>query len=241
MEDNTKYGHRQRMRDSYLATGADGMKDEKLLELFLSLIIPRKDVRPIAYDLVKAFGSLEGVFNADVIDLMQVNGVGEKVAILISSASDIQRRIVLNRNSSVKSIISTSIAMEYVGNLLSTQSVEKIVIVALDNKSRIINQRFFTSDGVNFSDANPKELASFLIKNNASSAIIGHNHPNGICSPSASDLNFTISFRNMIELMDMCLLDHIIVGDGIMSFRDDNMYSGYLSKIGDFYYEGTND
>ncbi len=69
-------GHRARMRAAYLQGGGDAMPDHQLLELLLSISIPRKDVKPIAYALINRFGSLEQVFAAGAADLQQVPGVG---------------------------------------------------------------------------------------------------------------------------------------------------------------------
>ena len=71
-------GHRARMRAAYLQGGGDAMPDHQLLELLLSISIPRKDVKPIAYALINRFGSLEQVFAAGAADLQQVPGVGEQ-------------------------------------------------------------------------------------------------------------------------------------------------------------------
>ncbi len=76
-------GHRARMRAAYLQGGGDAMPDHQLLELLLSISIPRKDVKPIAYALINRFGSLEQVFAAGAADLQQVPGVGEQTAVQI--------------------------------------------------------------------------------------------------------------------------------------------------------------
>ena len=72
MDKLERRGHRQRMRDAYLRGGADSMADHNMLELFLSLVIPQKDVKPLAYDLINTFGSLERVVSASPQRLMEV-------------------------------------------------------------------------------------------------------------------------------------------------------------------------
>lgn len=85
-------GHRARMRAAYLQGGGDAMPDHQLLELLLSISIPRKDVKPIAYALINRFGSLEQVFAAGAADLQQVPGVGEQTAVQILLVRDLNRR-----------------------------------------------------------------------------------------------------------------------------------------------------
>ena len=69
------------MREVYLAGGMQNAPDHNLLELFLSIIIPQKDVKELAYALINRFGSLEGVLNADANQLMTVNGIGQSAAV----------------------------------------------------------------------------------------------------------------------------------------------------------------
>lgn len=95
-------GHRARIRAAYLQGGGDAMPDHQLLELLLSISIPRKDVKPIAYALINRFGSLEQVFAAGAADLQQVPGVGEQTAVQILLVRDLNRRIRQNQNKPVK-------------------------------------------------------------------------------------------------------------------------------------------
>ena len=72
LADLSREGHRQRLREQYLSGGMDNAPDHHLLELFLSIVIPRRDVKELSYDLINQFGSLEGVLNAEPQDLMNV-------------------------------------------------------------------------------------------------------------------------------------------------------------------------
>lgn len=222
MTDETRYGHRQRMRDSYENSGAKSMSDEKLLEFYLSQIIPQKDVRSTAYDLIRHFGSLEGVWNASVPQLMQVNGVGKKTALMITLSHDINARIKLNQARSIVRLDSTDKAMDYVESLISDEPYENFVVIALDNSNKVLAHRIFTSSGVNFSDANPRSIMGFVLDAKASNVVVGHNHPGGDSQASSADYNFTIMLRDLLAQIDVNLLDHVIVGaDGRQSLKQD--------------------
>ena len=69
-------GHRDRIRNAYLNGEYDDAEDTKILELFLSLVVPRKDVKYTVYALFERFEDLEGIFGADIEELVAVNGVG---------------------------------------------------------------------------------------------------------------------------------------------------------------------
>ena len=64
MPELEREGHRSRMRNTYINGGMENAPDHNVLELFLSVIIPRKDVKELSYSLINTFGSLEGVLNA---------------------------------------------------------------------------------------------------------------------------------------------------------------------------------
>ena len=92
--ENLHKGHRERLRQSYIENGPDGMHEHQLLELLLTYAIPRRDTNPIAHRLLdkSAFGSLWEVLNAGPKELMAVEGIGESAAVLLSLVGAMGRR-----------------------------------------------------------------------------------------------------------------------------------------------------
>jgi DNA repair protein RadC len=229
MEEISCKGHRKRIREAYLKTGTQAMADHNILELFLSLVIPQKDVKPLAYDLINTFGSLERVFSADINELLQVKGIGENTAIIISLHKDIYNRISINKNREKSHLNSPQKAIEYAQNAFASLTTEKILFITLDNNLKVIQDYLISSDGVNFADANPRKFIEAVVIDSASSAIVAHNHPNGEPTPSEADINFTLELRNLMRKFDVKLRDHIIVGENSsFSMLDSNSCSGYL-------------
>lgn len=85
-------GHRDRIRNAYLNGEYDDAEDTKILELFLSLVVPRKDVKYTVYALFERFEDLEGIFGADIEELVAVNGVGENVAVAIKMFDELMNK-----------------------------------------------------------------------------------------------------------------------------------------------------
>ena len=81
---NLHGGHRQRLRDRFTKTGLGGFHDYEFIELLLTYAIPRRDVKPIAKELLRRFGGIKGIFDASREDLASVAGIGERTAILIT-------------------------------------------------------------------------------------------------------------------------------------------------------------
>ncbi len=220
MAELEREGHRARMRNTYINGGMDNAPDHNLLELFLSIIIPRKDVKELSYSLINTFGSLDGVLNADAEDLMKVKGIGESTAVAISLVKDLYKRAVLNRSSRIKSINNPAECFEYCRNLFETDVVEKAYIITLDNLKRIINCHSVGAGTSNQTEVDDKKLVSTAIRDNAVGVIITHNHPGLPSAPSAFDMNYSIRLSQMLEFVGIQLVDHVIVGcDGCTSLK----------------------
>lgn len=225
-------GHRKRIRESYIANGIENMPDHNVLELLLSISIPRKDVKPIAYELINRFGSLEKVFSAHPEELMQVDGIGEQTAVLISLVKDINRKINMNKNKSVTKLCSSSEACRYYERMLSNMETECVAVTTVDNSNRIIRTHFVGSGSVNFSKINKREVVELILRDNASGVFIAHNHPGSGPAPSAADLDFTVSLLGLLRNINIKLLDHVIVGQSeTLSMRRQPRFMLYFEDI----------
>ena len=201
------------MRASFIKNEMENLPDHNLLELFISGVIKRKDVKQISYDLLNEFGSLENVFNASVDDLMKINGVGEVLAVELSLVSTLNKRIERNKNDNIKSISTIEQAVEYCKNSLSGETVEKVLMITLDDKGRLLGSHIISKGTVNESYISKRDAVKLALKDNATNVIISHNHPNSNSSPSAADIDMTISFKKLFRDVGIHLLDHIIVGE----------------------------
>lgn len=226
MPELEREGHRARMRNTYINGGMDNAPDHNLLELFLSVIIPRKDVKELSYALMNTFGSLEGVLNADVRDLMQIKGIGESTAVAISLIKNLYKRASLNRNSRITSFDKMEACFEYCRNLFAADVVENAYLITLDNHNNIINCDSVGAGSANQTEVDDKKLVATAIRDNAVSVVITHNHPNTTATPSAQDLNYSIKLSQMLEFVGIKLLDHIIVGsDSCISLKHSKIYN----------------
>ena len=201
------------MRASFIKNEMENLPDHNLLELFISGVIKRKDVKQISYDLLNEFGSLENVFNASVDDLMKINGVGEVLAVELSLISTLNKRIERNKNDNIKSISTIEQAVEYCKNSLSGETVEKVLMITLDDKGRLLGSHIISKGTVNESYISKRDAVKLALKDNATNVIISHNHPNSNSSSSAADIDMTISFKKLFRDVGIHLLDHIIVGE----------------------------
>ena len=230
MADIGREGHRERLRETYIKAGIEPMHDRNIIELLLTYAIPRKDVKPIAYNLMNRFNSLENIFSASITELEQVDGMGRISASLISLVTDINKKIALNRNAPVKKITSASEAALYFENCLLQERHEQLMVLSLNNANEIINCHVVSKGSVNCSEASSRAILELIMQDSASSVIVAHNHPKGKNSPSAADVNFTVTVLGMLRQINVRIIDHIIVGtNGAFSMRSSPAFELYFS------------
>lgn len=113
-------GHRERLRARFLAEGLDGFEDHQVIELLLFHVIPRADTNPIAHKLMRRFGSLSAVLEADPKDLTSVEGMGDKAAAFLSLIPKITRRYFHDRvNRDAPRLTSSEAVTEYLVPLMA--------------------------------------------------------------------------------------------------------------------------
>ncbi len=212
MKQLSREGHRERMRKIYIENQMENMSDHNLLELFVSCVIPRKDVKQISYDLINQYDNLENVVNAPVSELMKINGIGEVAAVELSLIGTINKRIQINKNKNVRYIKTIEDALVFCKNRLSLEKVEKIMLITLDNNGKLLGDYIISQGTVNESVVSKRDALAAALKDNASNVILSHNHPNSVSTPSAADINMTINLKKTFREVGITLLDHIIVG-----------------------------
>ncbi|MCH5321260.1 MAG: RadC family protein [Eubacterium sp.] len=238
MADLGREGHRQRLRDSYLSGGMENAPDHNLLELFLSIVIPRRDVKPLTYDLINKFGSLEGVINASPQDLMTVNGVGESTAVAITLVKKLNDKVVKNRNLNTTKIIGLVGASEYCINELSNEVVEVLIQFTLRNDGSIINKYVISKGCVNGTNTDSRMIINNALRDNAAYVLLAHNHPNGSTSPSGEDVDFTFRMFRMLRDMKISLIDHLIVaGNSCEPIIHNKMFEKYFNDTDKYFFK----
>ena len=206
-------GHRDRLKQSYLEHGLQSMHDINALELLLFYAIPRRDTNEIAHHLLDRFKTLDGVFAASVEELCEVDGIGENAAALITLIPEIMKKSRLSKSREIRQIRSSEDAGEFLMPYFMNEKDEVVYLLCLDSKRAVICCEEMGRGVVNTVDANIRRIVEKALKVRACSAIIAHNHPDGIALPSREDDIFTRALYNALETVGVRLEDHIIVAD----------------------------
>ena len=204
-------GHRERMRQRARETDMRGFQPHEVLEFLLMYAIPRRDVNPLAHKLIERFGSLSGVLDARPEELMQVPGVGENAATLLSSLVSVFSAYQRDRWRKRPCLFSRKEAGEFCTALFSRQKVESLAIVCLDVHKAVLASEMLTQGTVSETPLYPREVVAYALRHQAHSVILAHNHPSGDTRPSMDDLRITLEIRDALRTMDITLEDHFII------------------------------
>ncbi len=104
-------------------------------------------------------------------------------------------------------------AWEFVTNLIGKKTEEYFIALYLDNKNQIHGYCTISKGTISETIVHPREIYKGAILSNSSSVIIAHNHPSGKLKPSRQDITVTKRIKEVGELLDIPLLDHIIVNN----------------------------
>lgn len=89
---------------------------------------------------------------------------------------------------------------------------EQFAVIFLDNRHRVINCKVLFSGTIDGASVYPREVVKAALEYNAAAVILSHNHPSGIAEPSQADERITHRLKSALELIDVRLLDHLIIG-----------------------------
>ena len=218
------HGHRDRLRARFAEGGVTALADYELLELYLFNSIPRRDIKPLAKDLIEKFGSFAEVVSAPVERLTEVKGISEKTALDLSlikaAATKLGQQSVMD-----KPILSSWTALlNYVRSVMQFEGKEQFRVLFLDRKNRLIADEILGQGTVDRAPVYPREVIKRALDLNSTAIILTHNHPSGDPTPSQSDIKMTNSIVDAAKAIGVVVHDHLIIGrNDITSFKSEGL------------------
>ncbi|HHY83603.1 MAG TPA: DNA repair protein RadC [Clostridiales bacterium] len=214
-------GHRERLKNRFLEEGLDHFNQHQVLELLLFYAIPRKDTNPLAHELLKRYGSLAGVLEADPEDLCKTAGVSRNTAVLLSMIPSLCRRYLNDKWKVKPQLNSSAKAGEYASSLFYGRQYEAFYAICMDSQNRVNYAALIHEGTIDSAPVYPRLIVEAALRHQASSLILAHNHPGGSLQPSAADLDATKKICAACEAISVRVVDHIIVaGNDYFSFAD---------------------
>jgi len=226
MEEKPDYlGHRERLRKRLRESGEKGLLDYELLELLLTYAIPRRDVKPYAKNLIKKFGSLAGVLDADLRELEEVLQVGPISSTLIHLVKKLNEAYFAEKMMNRDALSSPQAVLEFARVKMAGLSHEAFMVIFLNTKNRVLGYNVVQEGTVDRAVIYPRRIVEEAIGRHAASVILVHNHPSGQSEPSPEDRELTRTIVEAARTIDLRVLDHIIVGrEGHFSFVENHIF-----------------
>jgi len=215
-------GHRSRIFERYEKSGISAFHDYEILELFLTIIIPRKDVKPLAKELLSKYKSINGVLSAPQRELEETDGLGKRSVLLIKFIKDMQgfclKEEIVEHRFRIKN--KNDIA-QYLSFNFGYLQEEYLILFLLDAKNAVISAEIAAQGSVVNCPVQPRKLFDRALQVKAAGVIIAHNHPANSLNPSDADWNLTQKIAQAGETLEIPLIDHVIIsGNGVLSMRE---------------------
>ena len=205
-------GHRERMRNKYFRMGLDAFEPHEALEMLLFFSRRQGNTNPLAHELIDHFGSVSAVLSAPPEELMKVKGVGENTAMLISMILPMYRMCMIDKNPRPQAFTNVSDCGKYLQAYFNDKTEEEFVMMIFDNGMHLTSFEIISHGVINSAPVTQRKILEAVVKSNAASALISHNHPGGNSLPSRPDAHTIIAIRNLLKGFSVELLDHIVVG-----------------------------
>jgi DNA repair protein RadC len=206
------HGHRRRLRQRFLAFGADGFADYELLEVLLFLAIPQRDVKPLAKALIARFGGFSAVINAPLGELVAVPGVKEGTATALKLVQAAAQRLVRGEVLDRPVLSSWDRLIDYCRISLAHLPTEQFRLLFLDRRNALIADEMQQTGTVDHTPVYPREVVKRALELSATAVILVHNHPSGDPTPSRADIDMTQQIIGVAKPLGIAVHDHIIVG-----------------------------
>ena len=217
--DNLHSGHKQRLRDK-AKEDIDTLSEHEVLELILNYTVVRSNMNPVAHKLIKRFGSLSNVLDADEKSLLKVDGLGPVSASFLTLIPKIVKRYKQSKATKNNKIDTIRDAMDYFLDLLDTLNKEELYVLCLDKNDRIITLLNVAHGNLDTINIDIKDIIRQILVYLPARVIFAHNHIQGVAYPSQGDIDATKELVRAIESLGIEFSDHIIIAhNDVFSFR----------------------
>ena len=215
--------------EKFTKYGAEALTERELLAIILRTGTKDRSATELAGEVLSLAKppreGLLGLYDVTLEELMEIKGIGFVKAVKLKCLTELSMRI--SKSSAREGLLfnSPDLVAQYFMEALRHKDTECVVVVCLDAKGRMIEEKKLSDGSVRMSLISPRQIFLEALHAKAVNIILVHNHPSGDPTPSRYDKELTQNLYKLGEMMDILLLDHIIIGDNsYFSFKE----LGYL-------------
>ncbi len=196
-----------------LEQGSQCLSEVELLDLVLRMDRASQSYEATA-GLIVCFGSLRGLVTAQAQAAIDA-GLSRQQYATLQAAIELARRHYQQLMACGSVLSCPRATREFLRMRLRDLPHEVFAIVYLDNRNRVISFEELFRGTIDGASVHPREVVKQALARNAAGVILAHNHPSGIAEPSQADELITRRLKEALSLVDIRVLDHLIVGDGV--------------------------
>ena len=216
----TDWAVEDRPREKLLNKGAEALTDAELLAIFLRTGIKGKSAVDLARDLLAESGGLAPLLSADEKSFCQGKGLGQAKFVQMQAVVEMSRRYLEENIKRGDVMNNVSDVKKYLKSRLQHYPFEVFACLFLDNKHRVIEYEELFRGTIDAASVHPREIVRQVLHHNAAAIVLAHNHPSGVAEPSQADNAITQKIKDALEMIDVRVLDHFIIGDNVVSFAE---------------------
>jgi DNA repair protein RadC len=210
----------ERPREKLLDRGAYSLTDAELLAIFLRTGTPGMTAVDLARVLLDEFGGLKPLLDANETEFCSHRGLGRAKYAQLKAVLEMARRHLFENIRRGDALCSPDDTRNYLAAELQACVHEVFACLFLDNRNRVITFEKMFYGTIDGASVHPREVVRRAIDNNAAAVIFAHNHPSGVAEPSSADRQITQRLKEALVLIDVRVLDHMIIGDEVVSFAE---------------------
>jgi DNA repair protein RadC len=213
-----------RPREKLLAQGPAALADAELIALLLRTGLKGLSVLQMAQQLLDQFGGIQGLLHTQVDDLKCIKGLGPAKRAEIAAVIEISRRALAQEFTQRPVYDNPSSVKKYLQLQLGRRGHEVFAVMFLDAQRQLIRWEEMFRGSLAHTSVYPREVVKRALELNAHSVILAHNHPSGSPEPSAADEHLTTVLKNALQLVDVEVADHLVVGQSaVFSFAENGL------------------
>ncbi|HEX6722260.1 MAG TPA: DNA repair protein RadC [Burkholderiaceae bacterium] len=210
-----------RPREKLLALGPQALADVELLALLLRTGLPGQGVLDLAQSLLVRFRGLAGLLGADGQQLAGVKGLGPAKRAELAAVFEIARRALGEQLAQQPVFDNPTAVKQFAALAIGALGFEVFAVLFLDNQHRLLKHEEMFRGTLTQTSVYPREVVRRALELNSAAVIFAHNHPSGTAEPSRADEFLTQSLKAALQLVDVRVLDHLVVGRGeVVSFAE---------------------
>lgn len=219
-KDNHQKGHRERLKERFRKGGVNALADYELLELQLMTAIPRRDVKPLAKELIAKFGTYAEVISAAPDRLTEISGVGNNVVTILKLAEATAQKLAQGVILGKPVLNNWQALIDYCSSQMAFKQKEQFRVLFLDRQNRLITDEMMQEGTIDHTPVYPREVIKRALELGSTAIILVHNHPSGDPTPSRQDIEMTKNIEDAGKQLGVILHDHLIISkSGHSSFK----------------------